>query len=226
MPKSRKWRERQNRAAMRGARGRQAGQSRSKPKRTGLVIGVIAVSVIAISAIYVINPGSLFGNRVINVADWSLYTGTKVRLVTSMGNITIQLRTDKPITTSNFLNLTNMGLYDNTTFHRVISGFMIQGGEINNVTIPNIADEIGSSNYNFNTTIAMANTGQANSANSQFFINVADNRNLYSTFDSTYTVFGRVTDGMNLVMAISHVSTDSNDKPVQDVTLVKAQVLP
>jgi cyclophilin family peptidyl-prolyl cis-trans isomerase len=72
----------------------------------------------------------------------------------------------------------------------------------------------------------MANTGNANSANSQFFINVADNKNLYGTFDKSFTVFGRVIDGMNVVMAISRVATDTNDRPTQDVTLIKAEALP
>lgn len=193
---------------------------------TKVVVAIIAIAAIAVSAIYVINPGLLFGNPSSTTIDWSLYSGSKVRLTTSMGNITIQLRTDKPITTTNFLNLTTHGLYDNTIFHRVVAGFMIQGGGIQNATIPNIADEIGSNNHNYNSTIAMANTGNANSANSQFFINVADNKNLYGTFDKSFTVFGRVIDGMNVVMAISRVATDTNDRPTQDVTLIKAEVLP
>ena len=71
----------------------------------------------------------------------------------------------------------------------------------------------------------MANTGQPNSASSQFFINVADNQNLYPTFDTSYTVFGQVIQGMNVVMAISHVSVDSNNKPLQTVTLIKVEIL-
>ena len=144
-----------------------------------------------------------------------------------MGNITIQLRDDKPITSGNFTSLVQQGLYDGTLFHRVMAGFMIQGGAITSTNVPSIADEIGNDNVNFNGTIAMANTGQVNSANSQFFINVADNNNLYSSFDTSYTVFGRVIQGMDVVMAISHVSVNasSNDKPLQDVTLIKAIVL-
>jgi len=223
MPKSRKWREKQNRAAM---RGKQISRSKPNQNRTRVVVAIIAIAAITISAIYLINPGLLFGNPSSNTIDWSLYSGTKVRLVTSMGNITIQLRTDKPITTTNFLNLTTHGLYDNTVFHRVIEDFMIQGGEIQNITIPNIADEIGNNNHNYNSTIAMANTGNANSANSQFFINVADNKNRYDTFDTSYTVFGKVIEGMNVVMNISRLTTDTNDRPTQDVNLIKAEVLP
>jgi cyclophilin family peptidyl-prolyl cis-trans isomerase len=145
--------------------------------------------------------------------------------MTNMGNITLQLRTDKPITTANFLNLTTLGLYDNTVFHRVIEGFMIQGGNIENETIPTILDEIGNDNHNYNSTIAMAKTASPNSATSQFFISVDDNNKRYEDFDKTYTVFGRVIDGMDVAMKISQLPT-TNDRPNQDVTLIKAEVLP
>jgi cyclophilin family peptidyl-prolyl cis-trans isomerase len=86
---------------------------------------------------------------------------------------------------------------------------------------------IGNDNVNYNGTIAMANTGQPNSASSQFFINVADNQNLYPSFDTSYTVFGQVIQGMNVVMAISNVPVNpSTDQPLQNVTLIKAEVLP
>jgi cyclophilin family peptidyl-prolyl cis-trans isomerase len=137
------------------------------------------------------------------------------------------MRDDKPITTQNFVNLVKQGFYDGTIFHRVIVGFMIQGGENQSINVPSIPDEIGNDNVNYNGTIAMANTGQPNSASSQFFINVADNNNLYPSFDTSYTVFGQVIQGMNVVMAISHVPVDqSNDQPLQNVTLIKAEVLP
>jgi cyclophilin family peptidyl-prolyl cis-trans isomerase len=157
--------------------------------------------------------------------------GTQILLVTSMGNITIQMRDDKPMTTQNFVNLVKQGVYDGTIFHRVIAGFMIQGGENQSINVPSIPDEIGNDNVNYNGTIAMANTGQPNSASSQFFINVADNNKItYSngiTFDASYTVFGQVTQGMNAVMAISNVSVNtSSNQPLQNVTLIKAEVLP
>jgi cyclophilin family peptidyl-prolyl cis-trans isomerase len=225
MPTSRRWRKNQNKAGPR--RGK-----RSKPNRSGrsrkisVAVGIVAVAAVLVSAFYVMSSGLFSGS---NTPDWSLYNGTKVRLMVSggniTGNITLQLRTDKPITTTNFLNLTSLGLYNNTIFHRVIAGFMIQGGGIANVTIPDIPDEIGNYNRNFNTTIAMANTGAVNSANSQFFINVADNNNLNNEFDKSYTVFGRVIDGMDVVMKISQVAT-TNEKPNQDITLIRAEVLP
>jgi len=224
MPKSRRRRRNLDRA-----KSRRKKVDPDKPKRNGrtsIVVGIVAIATVAISAFLVLNWGLFFGSPSSTTHDWSLYSGTKVRLKTSMGNITIQLRTDKPITTTNFLNLTTLGLYDNTAFHRVIAGFMIQGGEIENSTISSISDEIGTANHNYNSTIAMANTGEANSASSQFFINVADNNNLYATFDTSYTVFGRVVNGMDVVMAISRVATDTNDRPTQDVTLIRAEVLP
>jgi peptidylprolyl isomerase len=150
---------------------------------------------------------------------------TRVLLKTSMGNIVLQFRDDKPITTANFLKLVAQGKYNNTIFHRVMEGFMIQGGNTGDSSIPTIADEIGTNNHNYNGTIAMANTGAANSASSQFFINVMDNNNRYASFDTSYTVFGNVVSGMDVVMAISHVTTDSNDKPVQNVTLIGASII-
>jgi cyclophilin family peptidyl-prolyl cis-trans isomerase len=165
-----------------------------------------------------------------------LPTQDKVLLETSMGNITIMLRDDKPNTAGNFKNLVFEGKYDNTIFHRVISGFMIQGGDPTGTgsgdpSIATIPDEIGSNNSNVLGTVAMANTGQPNSASSQFFINTVDNGNnvidnARTKFDAKYTVFGYVIDGMDVAQAISHVSTDSNDKPVQNVTLIKAILLP
>ena len=224
MPKSRRWLSAQDR----DKKGRSKKANSNKPARnrkTLIAIGVIAVVAVSISAFFVLGSGLLSGGSSSNTYDWSRYTGSKVRLMTSMGNITLQLRNDKPITTGNFLNLTQLGLYDNTIFHRVIADFMIQGGQITSATIPSIADEIGTDNHNYNSTIAMANTGAANSADSQFFISVADNNNRYEQFDTSYTVFGRVIEGMDVVMRISQVATGTNDKPTQDVTLIKAEVI-
>jgi len=224
MPTSRRWRKNQNKT--RPKHGKKVNPNKSAQNRKiSIAIGIVAVAAVAILVFYVLSSGLLFGTPSNNTPDWSLYNGAKVRLTTSMGNITLQLRTDKPITTTNFLNLTSLGLYDNTVFHRVIAGFMIQGGGIENVAIPNIPDEIGTYNHNYNSTVAMANTGAADSASSQFFINVDDNNNLYDEFDKSYTVFGRVIDGMEAVMKISQVPT-TNEKPNQDVTLIKAEILP
>jgi cyclophilin family peptidyl-prolyl cis-trans isomerase len=153
-----------------------------------------------------------------------------------MGDLVIQMRDDKPITTANFVKLVNEGYYNDTIFQRVLAGFMIQGGE-GKTTVPTIQDEIGNDNVNSNMTIAMANTGAPNSASSQFFINVADNSKItYSdgpTFDGSYTVFGQVIYGQNTVMAISQVHVEANpaynnevSEPVTPVTLIGAVVMP
>jgi len=164
---------------------------------------------------------------------------TQVLLHTSKGDITVALRNDMPITTDNFINLARQGTYDNTIFHRVIEGFMIQGGDptgtgYGDPNIPTIQDEFTTTNHNSNGTIAMAKTGDGtgnavpHTASSQFFINVANND--YPNFDMNYQSFGKVVSGMDVVMTISEVpvSTDevTLDKPLQDVKLISATVLP
>jgi len=159
-----------------------------------------------------------------------LLDSSKVLLVTSMGNITVELYDDMPVTTGNFKNLTSWGIYDGTIFHRVINGFMIQGGDptgtgYGDPNIPAIQDEFSpNSDHNRNErgTVAMANTGQANSGSSQFFINLVYNSHL----DNKHPVFGAVVSGMDVVDAIANVATDANDRPTQTVTIIKAQLVP
>ncbi len=156
----------------------------------------------------------------------NISTCNKVLLVTTMGNITIQLRNDMPITTGNFKNLVQEGVYDGTIFHRVIANFMIQGGDptgtgYGDPSIPPIPDEFTSINQNNRGTIAMANAGP-NTGSSQFFINVVNNNYL----DDKHPVFGTVITGMDVVDAISRVATDANDRPLQDVTIIKAELIP
>jgi cyclophilin family peptidyl-prolyl cis-trans isomerase len=162
-------------------------------------------------------------------------TSTKVLLHTTAGDITIELRDDKPITTANFINIVKKGWYDGTIFHRVIAGFMIQGGAITQ-TVPPIQDEIGTNNSNVAYTIAMAKTSSPNSATSEFFINVANNGNnpidaQGTKFDAVYTEFGRVIAGQNVVDAIANapVTTNQNtgedSQPVNPVTLISATVV-
>ena len=157
----------------------------------------------------------------------------KVLLVTSMGNITIELYSDMPITTGNFKNLVRTGVYDGTIFHRVVPGFVIQGGDATSkgITVPTIPDELPNKHSNVRGTVAMAKTNQANSATSQFFINLNDtNAGPPASLDSTYSVFGKVVAGMDIVDNISLVtvfSTNQQDpgyqRPVTDVTLIVAQ---
>ncbi len=186
-------------------------KSRSK---LPLAIGVlIIIAVVVIAAFYVSGINNM-------------PTGNKVLLKTSMGNITIQLRDDRPITTENFKNLVKQGVYDGTTFHRVILDFVVQGGDptgtgYGDPSIPTIEDEIDKNNHNDRDTVAMANTGAPNTGSSQFFINVKDNNDL----DTKHTVFGAVISGMNVVDAISNVPTDTNDRPFTNVVLIDAEII-
>ncbi len=152
-------------------------------------------------------------------------TSTKVLLHTNMGDITIDLRNDMPITTGNFKNLVQKGTYDGTIFHRVMNGFMIQGGDptgtgYGDPSIPSIPDEFTSNNHNVRGTIAMANAGP-NTGSSQFFINQVDNTYL----DTKHPQFGKVISGMDVVDKIAAVQTGANDKPIQNVTIIKASII-
>jgi peptidylprolyl isomerase len=171
-------------------------------------------------------------NRNLTAVFTELPAQDKVLLQTSMGDIVVELRDDKPNTSGNFKKLVQEGKYDGTIFHRVIDGFIIQGGDptgtgAGDPSIATIPDEIGNDNYNVEGTIAMANTGQPNSASSQFFINVVDNSgtNRFAGFDQSYTVFGTVIQGMDVAKAIAQVATDENDKPLTDIFLIKAEIL-
>ncbi len=155
---------------------------------------------------------------------------------TNKGVIKLELFEDKmPITVGNFKKLAGEGFYNGTKFHRIIDGFMIQGGDPNtkgdNVASYGtggpgytIQDEFVSDPLlsNVRGTISMANTGQPNSGGSQFFINTVDNLGL--DFDkepltSRHPVFGRVIDGMDVVDAISGVETGARDLPVEPVVI-------
>jgi peptidylprolyl isomerase len=144
-----------------------------------------------------------------------------VRLETNMGNITIALAADMPITAGNFESLTKKGYYDGVIFHRVIDGFMIQGGAPTGTGRGgpgySIKDEFSSHNRNNRGTIAMANAGP-NTGGSQFFINLADNNFL----DSKHPVFGTVVEGMDVVDTIGKTKTGPGDRPLQNVTIVSA----
>jgi peptidylprolyl isomerase len=143
-----------------------------------------------------------------------------------MGDITIQLSNDMPITTGNFKKLVQNGTFNGTIFHRVIPGFMIQGGDptgtgYGDQSIPDIKDEFTRTNRNDRGTISMANAGP-NTGSSQFFINQANNNFL----DSKHPAFGKVISGMDVVDAIAKVKTNSNDKPLTNVTIISATIVP
>jgi peptidyl-prolyl cis-trans isomerase A (cyclophilin A) len=139
-----------------------------------------------------------------------------VELDTSVGPITIELDREKaPITVDNFLKYVDAHFYDNTIFHRVIPDFMIQGGGMTDAldekpTRDPIKNESRNGLSNRRGTIAMARRNDPNSATAQFFINLVDNPNL-DTYGGGYTVFGKVTSGMNTVDAIAKVQTGNKN---------------
>ena len=162
-----------------------------------------------------------------------------VKLHTNFGVITLQLDAAKaPNTVKNFLEYANSGFYENTIFHRVIDGFMIQGGgfevgmkqKATNAPIKNEADNgLGNEAY----TIAMARTNDPHSATAQFFINVKNNSFLnFSAANSQgwgYCVFGKVVEGTEVIDTIKKVRTGNKnghqDVPVEDVVITKVEVL-
>lgn len=162
-----------------------------------------------------------------------------IRMQTSKGTIEIELDAAKaPATVENFLQYVKDGFYDGTIFHRVIDGFMIQGGGLEpgmkqkNTREP-IKNEADNGLKNERGTLAMARTNDPHSATAQFFINVADNAFLNfrsATADGWgYCVFGRVTNGMDVVDAIRGVATTSKsyyqDVPAEDVVIEKVEIV-
>jgi len=153
-------------------------------------------------------------------------SSTKVKLETNMGDIVINLYSDMPITSGNFEKLVNQGFYDGVIFHRIIDGFMLQGGDPTGTGMGgpgyNIQDEFthAGGNKNNQYTISMANSGP-NSGGSQFFINLVDNNFL----DGKHPVFGKVIDGMDVIDKIAKLETDSQDKPLEDVKIIKASIV-
>ena len=157
---------------------------------------------------------------------------TKVILHTSMGDITIKMHEDMPITTGNFVKLAKEGFYDGTIFHRVICDCMIQGGDPEGTGMGGpgytIEDEFGHGHSNKRGFVSMANTGRPHSGGSQFFINTVDNGYLDKENPSTpyaHPVFGEVIAGMDVVDKIQQVPTGRNDRPLKDVVIEKAEVV-
>jgi peptidyl-prolyl cis-trans isomerase B (cyclophilin B) len=173
-------------------------------------------------------------------SSYSLTQGKQkmVKLHTNHGVITLQLDAEKaPETVKNFLSYVNAGFYENTIFHRVIEGFMIQGGGFEpgmnqkKVNAP-IKNEAANGLKNDKYTIAMARTGDPHSATAQFFINTSDGNGFlnYPGQDGWgYCVFGKVVEGMDVVDAIRKVKTGSKaghqDVPREDVIITKAEVV-
>lgn len=159
---------------------------------------------------------------------------TLVELKTSQGLIVLELNSEKaPNTVKNFLQYAKDGHYNGTVFHRVISGFMIQGGGMDKnlnekATREPIKNEADNGLANNIGTVAMARTGDPHSATAQFFINVANNNFLNHTDKSQrgwgYTVFGKVVKGMDVVQRISTMPTDGGDVPLQTIVIESATI--
>lgn len=161
-----------------------------------------------------------------------------IKLHTNHGEITIELDAEKaPLTAANFLQYVQEGFYENTIFHRVIDGFMIQGGGFDTdmrqkATKAPIKNEADNGLANKRYTIAMARTPNPDSASSQFFINVADNDFLNFSAPTAqgwgYCVFGKVTAGTEVVDKIRQVKTGNRnghqDVPVEPVIIERAEV--
>ena|SRR5690554_6699045 len=162
-----------------------------------------------------------------------------VKLHTNLGVITLELNSEKaPETVANFLNYAKNGHYDGTIFHRVINGFMIQGGGFEpgmkqKPTLEPIKNEADNGLENRIGTVAMARTQDPHSATAQFFINIADNDFLnFRSADARgwgYCVFGEVTEGMDVVEKIKSVPTGSSgfhqDVPSADIVIQRVEIL-
>lgn len=164
----------------------------------------------------------------------------KIIFHTNFGPITLELDAKKaPKTVENFLEYVNQGFYENTIFHRVIDGFMIQGGGFESNMVPKkpfldpIANEANTGLKNELGTIAMARTSAPHSASSQFFINVKNNPFLDFKNETIegwgYCAFGRVTDGIDIVQKIAKVPTTRraghDDVPVEDVKIERVELV-
>ena len=161
---------------------------------------------------------------------------TQVDIETNHGTIRVELDDAKaPISSRNFLSYVDAGHYDGTVFHRVIPGFMVQGGGFEagmrqKATQPSIANEANNGLKNERYTLAMARTSAPHSATSQFFINATDNKFLNFTAESPsgwgYAVFAKVVSGTEVVDAIEKVKTGNRgghgDVPLDDVVIVRA----
>jgi len=176
------------------------------------IIGVILILIVGIFAYKMAN---------------GINQNKKVLLETNKGDIVIELYGDMPITSGNFEKLVKEGFYDGVIFHRVIDGFMIQGGDptgtgYGDPSIPNIRDEFTHTGGNKNSrgTISMANAGP-NTGSSQFFINLVDNNFL----DTKHPAFGKIVEGMDVIDKIAKVQTNTNDKPIKEVKIIKAEIL-
>jgi cyclophilin family peptidyl-prolyl cis-trans isomerase len=161
----------------------------------------------------------------------------RVRVTTNLGSFVIELQRDRaPLTVENFINYVRGGQYTNTLFHRVISGFLIQGGGVGTdykpkPTLKPIANEAGNGLKNFRGTVGLARASGPHTGDAQFFINVADNADLDPLPTRWgYAVFGKVVEGMDVVDRINVSPTGSmgpfkQDAPLQAVVIQKIEII-
>jgi len=190
-----------------------------------LCLRVFGLSIIMYCSAFVAHANQQMENKIM------------IKLSTSMGEITLELDAENaPITVDNFLSYVDSGHYDNTIFHRVIPGFVIQGGGLasgmqEKKTGTPIQNEADNGLKNLTGAICMARTNDPHSATSQFFINLKDNHFLDHTEKTEsgwgYAVFGRVVSGIDVVEKIAAVKTGNvgyhSDVPLEDVVLEKAE---
>ncbi len=193
-------------------------------KNKAVAIFIIAVLLVGFTFFVM----KMFDNITGRVTD---NMGTKVKLETNVGDIVIELYSDMPITAGNFEKLVREGFYDGIIFHRIIDGFMIQGGDPTGTGSGGpgyqIKDEFVAGHSNIRGTLSMANSGP-NSGGSQFFINLVDNSFLdydKQPAQSKHPVFGEVIEGMDVIDKIAKVQTGAGDRPVTEVKIVKATVI-
>jgi len=160
-----------------------------------------------------------------------------IRFETSHGGFTIELfPKEAPVSAANFQQYVDDGFFDGTIFHRIVPGFVIQGGGLNadfssKKTRPAIKNEARNGLKNTRGTLSMARTSDIDSATSQFFVNLSDNGFLdHGPRDFGYAVFGRVTDGMEVIDKIAQVGTGRRkgyqDAPLEDCIIVSARNVP
>ena len=162
----------------------------------------------------------------------------RVKIETTMGDIVVELdRRRAPITVNNFLRYVDKRAYEDTIFHRIVPGFVVQGGGYTAVfngksNFPDIFNESGNGLTNDLHTIAMARQGDPHTANRQFFFNVNDNSSLNPGRDWGYAVFGVIVEGEDIVDAMSEVETEysirlnANNVPIEPIIIKKMTVLP
>ena len=203
----------------------------SEPKKLSRksIIMLIAAALLIVAAILIAvlvtkgNSGAPAGDVASAGSDQNPIVTMEVE---GFGTVEMELYPDMaPNTVANFVNLVEEGFYDGLTFHRIIDGLLLQGGDPNGDGTGgpgySIKGEFSQNGYSDNTlshtrgTLSMARSMSADSAGSQFFIVVSD----YPSWDGSYAAFGRVIDGMDIVDEISKVETDSSDKPVENVVI-------